>query len=98
MYLEIKIQLLFSAGGFILPGVSEIHQHLRSVQQGVDQGEDLYPAEKTGQQGNIDPVLHQHVSDHLTKKSIVYYSWPSEGVLLFTNHILVFFVAFSNEE
>ena len=90
MYSGIKIKLLLLVGGFILPGVSEIYQHLRSVQQGVDQGEDLYPAEKTGQQGNIDPVLPQHVSDHLTKKSIVYYSLPSEGLLLFANHILVF--------
>ena len=36
-----------------MSGVSEVHEHVRPLQQGLDQGEDLHPVEEAGQQGQL---------------------------------------------
>ena len=44
---------LFPAGRSLLLGLPEVHQRLRSVQQGMDQREDLHPPQAAGGQGFI---------------------------------------------
>lgn len=44
-----------SACRSVMPRLSEEHQHLCSLQQGLDQGEDLHPAATSG--GPIDQQL-----------------------------------------
>ena len=43
------IKCYFLVGRPILPGVPEVAERVRAVQQGMDQGKDIHPAQKTSQ-------------------------------------------------
>ena len=48
--------LLSLVGRFVLSGVPKVNKHIRPLQQGLDQGEDLHPVEEAGQQGKLVPI------------------------------------------
>ncbi len=50
------LQILFSVGGSLVSGLPEEHEHVRALQQGLDQGEDLHLAQATGRAINPEPT------------------------------------------
>jgi hypothetical protein len=54
-------QILFSVGGSLVSGLPEEHEHVRALQQGLDQGEDLHLAQATGRAINPESTSSKKI-------------------------------------
>jgi hypothetical protein len=55
------LQILFSVGGPLVSGLPEEHEHVRALQQGLDQGEDLHLAQATGRAINPESTSSKKI-------------------------------------